>query len=199
MSKLQISTKLDSSKSKFGLSNLNSTAQEINQKVNNDSEVEDHENEFDIYAVKEDLLALGIDIDYEVIGRMQKLGLSQTWANASKAAKSVKKRNPFGMPAVVYKSSDDQRMSTTQVHTAAKERQIEWSEVDAHRIFLVFQRISDPHGNIPFSTRNGVLTLLQSFKIQYARSSTKFIEKMLNQKNKKVRFCFDSNISLIEF
>ena len=51
--------------------------------------------------VKEDLLALGIDLDYHVIGRMQKLGLSNTWTTTSKAANSLRKRNPYGVPSNV--------------------------------------------------------------------------------------------------
>lgn len=58
--------------------------------------------------VKEDLLALGIDVDYHVIGRMQKLGLSNTWSTTSKAANSLRKRNPYGVPSnVSYQNLDD--------------------------------------------------------------------------------------------
>jgi hypothetical protein len=58
--------------------------------------------------VKEDLLALGIDVDYHVIGRMQKLGLNNTWNTTSKAASSLRKRNPYGVPSnVSYQNLDD--------------------------------------------------------------------------------------------
>jgi hypothetical protein len=63
--------------------------------------------------VKEDLLALGIDVDYHVIGRMQKLGLSNTWATTSKAASSLRKRNPYGVPSnVSYQNIDDAEESS---------------------------------------------------------------------------------------
>ena len=69
---------------------------------------EDEEDEkFDAKRVKEDLLALGIDVDHHVIGRMQKLGLSNTWMTTSKAANGLRKRNPYGVPShVSYQKLD---------------------------------------------------------------------------------------------
>jgi hypothetical protein len=67
-----------------------------------------HNDHTDAKRVKEDLLALGIDVDYHVIGRMQKLGLSNTWSTASKAANSLRKRNPYGVPSnVSYQNLDN--------------------------------------------------------------------------------------------
>jgi hypothetical protein len=157
----------------------------------------DDKSDIDIRAVKEDLMALGIDIDYDVIGRMQKLGLNQTWATASKAAKSVRKRNPFGMPSSVmyknhgnYTSGGDDK-SNHPGNVIGQEYAMEWSEVDTQRVFSILRYIYDHDDyTIPASTKNGVLNMLQIFKIQYARSSEKFIEAMLDQKNKKVTMCY---------
>lgn len=141
----------------------------------------------EIFAVKDDLLALGIDVDYDVIGRMQKLGLNQTWTTASKAANSMRKRNPFGIPStVLYKNHGDDKAIHPSNFKVDNEFVLEWSEIDMLRINGIQQKILSEDNYTPACTKISVQNLLQIFRIQYARSSEKFIENMLNQKNKKV-------------
>mmetsp|Transcript_23073 Transcript_23073/g.33791 ORF Transcript_23073/g.33791 Transcript_23073/m.33791 type:complete len:282 (-) Transcript_23073:170-1015(-) len=137
----------------------------------------------DARAVKEDLLALGIDIDCQIITRMQNLGLGSTWSATSQAASSLRKRNPHGVPSsVAYQNLSDPMEAT---HQEKREVEKEWDTVDVQKIHNFLNFLQNPSSHINRSTRTAVLNLIQIFKIQYARSSDKFIETILGIKNKK--------------
>jgi hypothetical protein len=140
------------------------------------------ETHFDGSALKEDLLTLGIDVDANFIDRMHRLGLTHTLSTTSQAATSLRNRNPYGMPStIVYQNFDP----TESIQQEKREIEQEWKGVDASRIYEILRVIHNP-----FHTNNrnsiAVQNLIQIFKIQYARSSDKFVEAMLATKNEKV-------------
>jgi len=135
--------------------------------------------------VKEDLLALGIDIDYHVIGRMQKLGLSNTWSTTSKAANSLRKRNPYGVPSDVSYQNLDNVDEASMMSKDHREQEKEWSQVDQTRIRRALMELENRNSPLPPTSRVNALKLVQIFKIQYNRSADKFVSTMLAQKNRK--------------
>lgn len=139
-----------------------------------------NENLQDSGQIKDNLLALGIDIDQNLIERMQKLGLSSSLQSTSKIASSVRSRNPYGISsAILYRNIED---PTESLYQEKKEIEQEWSRVDTQRIYQI---LSELYQSID-SNLVAVQRMIHILRIQYARSEEKFIDYMLFKKYKMV-------------
>ena len=118
--------------------------------------------------VRDDLLALGVDVDSDIIERMRVLGLDSSWTTASRAANSLRKRNPHGVPSTVaYQNINNPKES---VFCEQKELASEWNSVDSGRVHRVLHKICEPSSTMNRSVCVGVLKMIQIFKIQYSRA-----------------------------
>lgn len=138
------------------------------------------DNIHDSGQIKENLLALGIDIDQNLIERLQKLGLSGSLQSTEKIANSVRNRNPYGTSsAILYRNIED---PTELLYQEKKEIEQEWSRVDTQRIYQI---LSDLYRSID-SNLVAVQRMIHILRIQYSRSEEKFIDYMLFKRYKMV-------------
>lgn len=129
--------------------------------------------------LKENLLALGIDIDLNLIERLQKLGLSSTLKSTSRAAESIRSRNPYGMSsAILYQNIED---PTEYLFQEKREVDLEWRPIDQQRIFqivaLLYQSATQDHSKL-------IIELIHALRLQYIRSPDRFIDRILAPKKK---------------
>lgn len=137
--------------------------------------------ENDTGMIKDNLLALGIDIDQHLIQRMQKLGLSNSLQSTSKIANSVRSRNPYGISsAILYRNIEDPSESLYQER---KEIEQEWSCINTQRIYQI---LTELYQSIDINLL-GVQRIIHILRIQYARSEEKFIDYMLFKNMKMVK------------
>jgi hypothetical protein len=131
--------------------------------------------------LKENLLALGIDIDLNLIERLQKLGLSSTLQSTSRAAESIRSRNPYGMSsAILYQNIED---PTEYLFQEKREVELEWRPIDRQRIFqivsLIYQSADQDHSKL-------IIELIHALRLQYIRSPDRFVDRILASKKTKV-------------
>jgi hypothetical protein len=118
--------------------------------------------------IRDDLLALGVDVDSDVIERMQNLGLNSSWSTASRAASSLRKRNPHGVPSsVAYQNIQN---SKDNVRCEQKESEQEWNSVDSARVHRVLHSLHDQSSTMKRGIRISVLKMVKIFRTQYLRS-----------------------------
>ena len=142
---------------------------------------------------EKDLLTLGIDIDQNVIERLQSLGLNKAWAVASRAAKSIKERDPDRLyskyPTVTYnptvistliKSNSEPAI---EIHTTQDD---ELLAVDQATVTKIVNHLNNRESTIPANIRSEVNKMIHYLRINYGRSPDKFIQQMLGKKSHKV-------------
>jgi hypothetical protein len=145
-------------------------------------------------AIKDNLLALGIDVDIHLIERLQKLGLNSTLQSTSRAADSVRSRNPYGMSsAIIYQNIED---PTEYIFQEKKEVELEWHPVDTHRVWQIVAEIYRFEDQVE---SRSIIELIEHMRLQYIRSPDRFIERMLGSIKTKVvsiYLCLDPHASL---
>ena len=149
-----------------------------------------------------DLRSLGIDIDKDVVERLQALGLHRAWAVASQAAISLKekstltkdKENPQQEQHFTSPIKYQHRMREKAEKIPAKQSkhleipaEAEREPIDSTRVSSIFQSLNNRESVYPANMRAEVLRLLKVFKSSYGRSPDRFIQQMMGRKSKKVR------------
>ena len=138
----------------------------------------------DVQSVREDCQTLGIDIDEEVLERMQRLGIQRTWETTSRLATSLKSRNPITLTSAVDHRNFNEPLMITE--SLLKEWTYELAQPDPKVIAQALRSIYDKENYcFPTSLRLEVQRLLQILKVQYGRSPEKFVKSMLMQKGSK--------------
>lgn len=115
-----------------------------------------------VKLIRDDLLALGVDVDSEIIERMQKLGLNSSWSTASRAATSLRKRNPHGVPSSVAYQNIHSKNVTRSEH---RDLDQEWDSVNTHRIHRIIHSLYDQP-----SVHFQILKMFKVLRMQYLRS-----------------------------
>jgi hypothetical protein len=134
-------------------------------------------------AIKDNLLTLGIDVDLHLIQRLQKLGLNSTLQSTSRAADSVRSRNPYGMSsAIIYQNIED---PTEYIHQEKKEVELEWHPIDTHRVWHI---VSEIYRFEDQEESKSIIELIEHLRLQYIRSPDRFIERILGSRKTKVNF-----------
>ena len=146
---------------------------------NNDSIHESNNDYIDskrIESQKMDLLALGIDIDTELIARMQvNLGATKTFTAASKAANILKKKNPtvYQYPIITYRHVGDKE----DVYKPSKNISLETKK--AISILKDLQKQADTSSNNNINNRDTISKTISIFKDIYLQSQEKFIQHIM--------------------
>lgn len=150
---------------------------------------------------KKDLHSLGIDIESDVIERLQALGLHKAWAVASQAVISLKERaaststDTLGEKChtVISPIKYQHHMRDKEVHIAEVKpievsTESEWIAIDESRVASIYRDLNDTESLLPVNVRTQVLRLLKMFKSSYGRSPDRFIQQMMGRKSSRVRF-----------
>lgn len=152
---------------------------------------------------KKDLHTLGIDIDSDVIERLQALGLHKAWAVASQAATCLKERHDYSNNnnnsrdkldakcTVISPIKYQHRMrekETIPVEPKPLEVPIEseWAAIDSSRVSTIFRDLNDRESMIPSIVRTQVLRLLKMLKSSCGRSPDRFIQQMMGRRTSRV-------------
>lgn len=147
-------------------------------------------------TTRKDLHALGIDLDSDVIERLQALGLHKAWAVASKAAICLKDRNSSAKPKLEETCGVSpiklQHSMRKREEKAAEAKPLEvplekeWMAIDNSRVSTIYKDLNNRESPIPANVRVQVLRLLKLFKTSYGKSPDKFIQQMMGRKTSKV-------------
>jgi hypothetical protein len=141
--------------------------------LNYSSQVEDFNK---AEAARNDLLALGIDLDSDLINRLtNNLGAGSTFGAASKAAGALRGRGSQG--AVTYRNVNSgagrgNAMESIRTHTN------EVIQVDMQKIRSVLKELNNRDSVIEPQTRGAILKMVEHLRILYTRAPEKFIKAM---------------------
>jgi len=141
--------------------------------LNYSSQVEDFNK---AEAARNDLLALGIDLDSDLINRLTtNLGAGSTFGAASKAAGTLRTRG--SQSGVTYRnvnsgSGRGNAMESIRTNTN------EVIQVDMQKIRSVLKELNNRDSSIEPQIRGAVLKLLEHLRILYTRAPEKFIKAM---------------------
>lgn len=127
-------------------------------------------------AARNDLLALGIDLDSDLINRLTtNLGAGSTFGAASKAAGALKARG--SQSGVTYRnvnsgSGRGNAMESIRTNTN------EVIQVDMQKIRSVLKELNNRDSIIEPQIRSAVLKMVEHLRILYTRAPEKFIKIM---------------------
>lgn len=135
--------------------------------------------EIDITNARHDLMSLGIEIDENLIQRLQSLGIEKIFSSATQTAELLKSRRsvPDGVvPEISYRNVNE---DSDKNQSRPWQSQSLTFQVDIQRIMTILQQIGDAQGKIDPSTRNAIEKGVQQFRIRYSRAPDRFVRCML--------------------
>lgn len=153
-------------------------------------------------STRKDLHALGIDLDSDVIERLQALGLHKAWAVASKAALCLKDRSTSAKPKLEescaispiklqhsMRKREEKEVEATILEVTLEK---EWMAIDNSRVSTIYRDLNNRESPLPANVRVQVLRLLKLFKTSYGKSPDRFIQQMMGRKTSKVVLMCDT-------
>lgn len=133
---------------------------------------------------KGDLLSLGIDLDDDLIQRLQtNLGIERIFSVARKAATLMKDKphsGTGGTPNIIYRNVS----ANHSTHGASLSPFKNMIHMDNKMSESILKDLSNRNSAVEPQHRPAVDKLLESFGVQYARSPDRFVSRMLGRKYK---------------
>lgn len=128
-------------------------------------------------AARHDLLALGIDLDNDLINRLQQnLGANMTFAATSRAANVVRGRTKHGkVENIMYRNVSASPGPQLQLIRTNNNEAI---AVDMQHVTAVIQELNNRDSPIEPQVRASILKMLVSLRILYSKNPDKFLRTM---------------------
>lgn len=127
-------------------------------------------------AARKDLLALGIDLDNDLINRLQQnLGANMTFAATSRGANVVRGRQHGKAENIMYRNVSVPKGPQLQMIRTNTNETI---HVDMQHVTSVIKELNNRDSPIEPQVRASILKMIVSLRILYSRSPEKFLKTM---------------------
>ena len=134
-------------------------------------------------AARNDLLALGIDLDNDLINRLQQnLGANLTLGAASKAATVLRGRSSGKAESVTYRNFNPTTASGNALQTIRTHHN-DTVQVDMQLITSVLKELNNRDSLLEPQRRSSILKMLEHLRILYTRGPDAFIKAMHSTSN----------------
>lgn len=138
----------------------------------------------EVSKAKTDLLSIGIDLDDDLISRLQtNLGIERIFSVARKAASLMKDKpnsNAGGTPNIIYRNVS----ANNAAHTSSLSPFKSLIHMDGKHSATILKDLNNRSSVVEPQHRPAVDKILESFGVMYARSPDRFVARMLGQKYK---------------
>lgn len=137
-----------------------------------------------VSKAKTDLLSIGIDLDDDLISRLQtNLGIERIFSVARKAAALMKDKpnlSTGGTPNIIYRNVS----ANSAAHTASLSPFKNLVHMDGKQSASILKELNNRSSVVEPQFRPAVDKLLETFGVMYARSPDRFVSRMFGQKYK---------------
>jgi hypothetical protein len=138
----------------------------------------------EVSKAKTDLLSIGIDLDDDLISRLQtNLGIERIFSVARKAATLMKDKpnmSSGGTPNIIYRNVS----ASSTAHTASLSPFKSLVHMDGKQSATILKELNNRSSIVEPQYRPAVDKLLETFGVMYARSPDRFVARMLGKKYK---------------